>query len=61
MLGELIETVSEKKNLALLASDPRSFPAGPMGDLVRVEDRMVGAVRGPERPNDAPPAAQAAP
>lgn len=42
------------------ASDPLSFLAGPMWDLLRVKDRMVEAVRGPERPVDTPPTQPAA-
>lgn len=44
-----------EKGAPAFAEDPLSFLAGPAWDFVRIKDRVVSAVRGPERPVDAPP------
>lgn len=44
-----------EKGAPAFAEDPLSFLAGPAWDFVRIKDRLVGAVRGPERPTDAAP------
>ena len=50
-----------EKGAPAFSEDPLSFFAGPAWDFVRIKDRVVGAVKGPERPVDVPPPASAGP